>query len=956
MIPRLETSAMNESVPICARCGGPMPVGMEGSHCPACAFAGIDDLEGDKPEGDAGESTGFRVRQIGDYELLAVLGKGGMGVVYQARQLSLGRFVAVKLLRSGEFSDEEAKARFKREARLAAKLVHPHIVRIHDAGEHDGQLYFSMDYVPGRSLADLLKRDLRWVPRRAADCVRVAAEAVQAAHSAGVMHRDIKPGNFLIHSRDGQPYLTDFGLAKSRDTGEHLTLNGGVGTPSYVAPEQIDPGPNEPGAAADIYGLGAVLYHLLTGRPPHEGKTEMQILKHALEGEIRSPNVLQPDVPQALADICLRCLNRDPAKRYSSARDLSAALAEWIRSVDTPLSSPAPAPAVPAAAGRRKFTFRPYLAVVATVTLLGVLVVMVWRLGGLAIVAGGGTGGGSNALALVTRCLALPPSTNHLTALVALATELRRDERSPQLASRLVELIERTPFVRGADDGKVAAGPLAAAEFGPGGLHLATVTVDGRVQTWNLANRDVPAELEPVGRMGLRLVYSPAGDRLAVIGATNARVHWLGGTGAKPVSGFAHPVHIRQWQFLPGRDEVLTIGEDGRLRAWSLSLGTELRVVGDHPLRALAEAGADHFTEVECDATGRHWLLTTADQRAFLWDSVPGRLRALGEADTVVQLVRLDPAGGHVWLLDRSGRMSVWDIQTATRLGRQTEVPARVIDLAFAPDGDRAITWGDDGGLQRWTGRATTPAGAFGSDASKPIFVRYSPDGLQVLVGTGAGELHVFDARDGEPLVVPWRVDALLNAAFAGRAGRVVTVSALGSVRHWEIPVRANSTNPMPAVAGGPGVSRSLTSLAGRILDASGVRAPGEKGMAPKSSEEAPLVGISPPLARWLEWQRALPSGRSWGWQTDEPASRLTMRWVREGSLASLENAVRLTPENSGAWAALADAASRVPPVRRPYTARAIRFFAQRARQLAPGDAAVMRLVRDVDERLGGAM
>jgi serine/threonine-protein kinase len=267
--------------------------------------------------------------QIPGYEVEAVLGRGGMGVVFKARHLKLKRLVALKMLLAGSYADSEELARFRREAEAVAALRHPKIVQVHDAGEVSGRPYFTMEYVEGGTLArSLAGKPQR--PRRAAELVATLASAVQFAHQSGFIHRDLKPANVLLLA-DGVPKITDFGLARAIEAGPRVTQSGAcLGTPSYMAPEQALGQASAVGPAVDIYALGVVLYETLTGQLPFDGQTIGEILQKVIAEDPLPPSRLQARVPRDLETICLKCLQKSPARRYASAQDLADDLHRFL--------------------------------------------------------------------------------------------------------------------------------------------------------------------------------------------------------------------------------------------------------------------------------------------------------------------------------------------------------------------------------------------------------------------------------------------------------------------------------------------------------------------------------------------------------------------------------------------------------------------------------------------------
>ncbi len=267
--------------------------------------------------------------QVPGYEILETLGRGGMGVVYKARQVSLNRVVALKMILSGPHAGSEALARFGMEAEATARLQHPNIVQIFDVGNHAGMPYFVLEYCGGGTLADRL-RGTPLPPREAAQTVARVARAIQAAHERGIVHRDLKPGNVLLDAA-GQPKVSDFGLARRLEAEVGMTHSGAVlGTPSYMAPEQAAGRIRDVGPATDVYALGAILYECLTGRPPFRGEAILETLNQVVTSEPVPPRRLNPAVPRDLESICLKCLQKEPARRYATAAQLADDLEHWL--------------------------------------------------------------------------------------------------------------------------------------------------------------------------------------------------------------------------------------------------------------------------------------------------------------------------------------------------------------------------------------------------------------------------------------------------------------------------------------------------------------------------------------------------------------------------------------------------------------------------------------------------
>src|SRR5262245_26720734 len=481
--------------------------------------------DGEPTDGDEVEwPNGTQVRYFGDYELKRVLGRGGMGVVYQAKQLSLNRPVALKMLRAGDLAGGDELRRFQVEAEAVATLDDPHIVPVYEVGEHHGRRYFSMKLIPGGSLAGRLA-DYAAEPKAAARLMAVVARAVHHAHQRGILHRDLKPANILIDD-EGRPHVTDFGLAKRVEAGDELTLSGAImGTPGYMAPEQASGRRSAITTAADVYGLGAILYAMLTGRPPFQADSVLETLDQVRDQPPEPPSQLNRRVGRDLETICLKCLEKDPRRRYDSAAAVAADLERYL--AGEPILARRTGLVERAAKwARRRPAIAALLGLIALVAALGVAgIAWQWR---EAVAARNEVAAKARDLTRLNSelesTLSERESTLYLSR-IALAERSLHEGNMPQADQaleacqpdlrgwewRCLRQLRHKPPRRLTGHSKY----VTSLAYSPDGLRIATGSADGTVKLWEATTGALIRTHE--GHTGLvyALAFSPDGTRLA---------------------------------------------------------------------------------------------------------------------------------------------------------------------------------------------------------------------------------------------------------------------------------------------------------------------------------------------------------------------------------------------------------------------------------------------------------
>lgn len=777
---------MNMIAMRCPRCESLLAEGGLAGQCPRCLGAlafQLDDSVAEAP-----------LLRAGDYEFIRELGRGGNGIVYEARQRSLNRRVAVKMLLTGPWARAEFKARFHAEAAAAARLRHPGIVTIHDVGELEGQPFFAMELVAGPSLADVVHAQ-PLPPVRASRYVRLVAGAIAHAHASGVLHRDLKPSNVLLDESD-HPRVTDFGLAKQMDSPAELTRTGDLlGSPNYLPPEQVLG--RQADSQGDVYSLGAILYQLVTARPPFVADTVAATLQQVVDADPVPPRQLNAGVPRDLETICLKCLRKEPGRRYAGAADLAADLARF--EAGEPILARPVTRAERFALWCRRNPALAAVSVALAVTLFAGFagVLSQWR------------------RAEVSR--AEMAENLYAADVAAASTALKEDNlgrarelllrHAPSGIHRAPEFTWRLLWARCQGDDLAILGThpwiVTCVAVSPDGRWAASGSQDQPDDATNSLTLWSLSSTPPTAGAGRSLpssntIWSVAftdDSRTLVSAGVNGVRFWDVDTGA-PRAGFPP---------LPGQEVALA--------------GNVLVASPSHPFFAAVAPEPLRLFDLQTGATraltirGRHPALSPDGRRLAvlddrrniqLFDLPSERLLLTVATNHLVFRLRFSPDGGR---LAGAGQMTagkVWNLAAPGSPPLVFRSAHNVWDAAFTPDGTTLVTATSHQQLELWDAATATPRGSLVGHDNEVWAVAATPDGRRLVSGGKDRSVRLWSlgVKPGAPAVPQWRYARPMFSPEGTRLLTYAQTNSKGAATVWEMGDAQDGTRREPRPLG----------------------------------------------------------------------------------------------------------------------------------------------------------
>jgi WD40 repeat protein/serine/threonine protein kinase len=816
-----------------------------------------------------------KLGRFGDYELLEEIAHGGMGIVFRARQTSLNRIVALKMILTGQFASETEIKRFRAEAEVVAQLEHPNIVPVYEVNELNGNHFFSMRFIEGGTLtAQIADPRSRLTNRGAATLLAKVCRAVHFAHQRGILHRDLKPGNILLDAA-GEPQVSDFGLAKWLEGAHQATLSGAMlGSPSYMAPEQAAGKSSQVTTAADVYSLGAILYEMLTGRPPFQADTPLATLQQVVEREPKRPRAVDLRADRDLETICLKCLEKDPSRRYGSAEALAEDLERWLR------NEPIQARPIGRAGRARKWMQRNPgsgallgIATVATLAFLAAQLITSHRL--------------SRAnREVVSYNLSLQRSLYELRwrqaddaaragkrseAIAWFSQFLRKNPSDSTAAARLLSLLSSCNFPVLLLPPLVHQGPINALDFGVTGERLAAIS-EKTACLWNVQS----------GRLEIELAH-PEKLTYCVLGDQDRRLLTL-----------AEDQKLRLWdlnsQKVVAESNLAPLNDQSAGR--NLLIGPERRLVAinvDSNRVAVLDTGSGAWltpplslsTAIQSFAFAEHGrLLATATRwHVQLWDATSNQAKSapvkLNESSASLRFSE----DGH-WLACLSGR-KIWVMNTLTGVC-ESEFLAKAGEIVFVGNEDRLITATYEDIHYRAFNFRT------GQDCGSPFgqaqfdWVEHTSLTTLLFSQPSSDRMTLLDHNTGHPRTEPFFHDGWVVNAKLHPAGKIVATSSQDrTVRIWSVEM--GTEEPITLQAGGPVWEAAWNPSGDRILSTSETEhgpeirlwdaRSGTALVPPRKAVQTLFVGKWAPDGKCFATVSQDSSARLWNGETGEPLS-----------------------------------------------------------------------------------
>ena len=758
-------------------------------------------------ESQSTASAGTRVRYFGDYELLSEIARGGMGVVYKARQVNLNRVVALKMILAGQLASEEEVQRFRTEAEAAANLDHPGIVPIYEIGQHEGQHFFSMGYVDGCSLADRV-RNGPLPPKEAAELTKKIAEAIAFAHSRNVIHRDLKPANVLL-DQNGEPKVTDFGLARKTDNDSGMTRTGAVmGTPSYMPPEQAAGKTSEVGPLSDVYSLGAILYCLLTGRPPFQAANPLDTLLQVMEREPVSVSTINPEIQRDLETICHKALQKEPAKRYASAQELADDLGRWLR------REPIQARAVSNTERAYRWVRRNQLvsgltAVTALALLIGAVVSILFGIAAEKEATNARVAESeardaeaqakqskATAVASQEKTEATLARSNYFLAQarwddnrVADAFDLL--QTVPQKHRRFEWYLARNQFDQSQFGFYGHTQPVNSVSFSPDGLRIASGDGDivsvGEIKLWDASTGTELLTFTGHNSAVTCVMFSPDGTCLASGSADGTARLWDVSTGTELAILAGHLEGVTSISFNPDGTRLVSGSADGTTKLWDVSTGTELAKLAAHQSGVTSVSFSPDGTRVA--SAGRSGEIKLLD--ALTGDEVTSLHHNGG-----VSSVSFSPDGMRIASGSANRTLKIWEISTRSQVYDLIGHEQSITSVSFSPDGSRLASgaggvFGQTGEIKLWDASAGTELKSLKGHECGVTSVNFSPDGSRLVSGAAdlghPGEVKLWDASTGIELnTLEGHTDLVNCLSFSPDSTRIASGSSDKTIKIWD--------------------------------------------------------------------------------------------------------------------------------------------------------------------------